>query len=48
MSSQPQHRYTLQEYFELEATSEERYEYFDGEVFNMSGCLLYTSDAADE
>ena len=37
MSSQPQHRYTLQEYFELEATSEERYEYFDGEVFNMSG-----------
>ncbi len=37
MSTQPQHRYTLQDYFELEATSEERYEYFDGEIFNMSG-----------
>jgi Uma2 family endonuclease len=37
MSSQPKQHYTLQDYFELETTSEERYEYFDGEVFNMSG-----------
>lgn len=37
MLTQPQHCYTLQDYFELEASSEERYEYFDGEVFNMSG-----------
>lgn len=37
MSSQPSRRYTLEEYFELELSSEEKYEYFDGEVFNMSG-----------
>src|SRR6185295_17955528 len=40
MSSQPAHRYTLEEYFELERSSEERYEYFDGEVFAMSGASL--------
>lgn len=37
MSSQPQHRYTLEEYFELERTSEAKYEYWDGEVYAMSG-----------
>ncbi len=37
MSGQPHRRYTLEEYFELELSSEEKYEYFDGEVFNMSG-----------
>lgn len=37
MSGQPSRRYTLEEYFELELSSEEKYEYFDGEVFNMSG-----------
>ncbi len=30
-------RYTLEEYFELDRTSEEKYEYFNGEVFCMSG-----------
>ncbi|MDQ3253165.1 MAG: Uma2 family endonuclease [Acidobacteriota bacterium] len=30
-------RYTLEEYFELEMRSEERYEYWNGEVFNMGG-----------
>lgn len=30
-------RYTLEEYFDLEMRSEERYEYWNGEVFNMSG-----------
>lgn len=30
-------RYTLEEYFELERTSEERFEFFNGEVFCMSG-----------
>lgn len=30
-------RYTLEEYFELERTSEERFEFWDGEVFCMSG-----------
>jgi Uma2 family endonuclease len=29
--------YTLEEYFELERRSEERYEYWNGEVFCMSG-----------
>lgn len=29
--------YSLEEYFELERGSEERYEYWNGEVFNMSG-----------
>ena len=37
MSTQTQRRYTLEEYFELERTSEERWEYFNGEVFCMSG-----------
>jgi len=37
MSTQPRRLYTLEEYFALELASEERYEYFDGEIFNMSG-----------
>ena len=30
-------RYTLEEYFELERDTDEKYEYFDGQVFCMSG-----------
>ncbi|HEX8846361.1 MAG TPA: Uma2 family endonuclease [Pyrinomonadaceae bacterium] len=37
MFAQAQPRYTLEEYFELERRSEERYEYWHGEVFCMSG-----------
>ena len=37
MSTQPRRRYTLEEYFALELASAEKYEYFDGEVFAMSG-----------
>ncbi len=37
MSTQTQRRYTLEEYFALELASEEKYEYFDGVIFNMSG-----------
>src|SRR5215211_1884964 len=37
MSVQIKPRYTMEEYFELELASEERYEYFNGEVFCMSG-----------
>jgi Uma2 family endonuclease len=37
MATQPTKRYTLEEYIELDKHSEERFEYFDGEVFNMSG-----------
>lgn len=31
------HTYTLDEYFELERNSEERHEFWDGEIFCMSG-----------
>lgn len=37
MAANPQRRYTPEEYFELERTSEERFEFWDGEVFCMSG-----------
>ena len=37
MSFQPQHHYTLEEYFVLERTSEARYEYWQGDIFAMSG-----------
>src|SRR5919199_2142128 len=37
MAANPERRYTLEEYFELERTSEERYEYWNGEIFCMSG-----------
>lgn len=37
MSTQSRRRYTLEEYFALELASEGKYEYFDGEVFDMSG-----------
>lgn len=37
MSTQPKRKYTLDEYFALEIASNERYEYFDGDVFCMSG-----------
>lgn len=37
MGAQPKTRYTLDEYFELEKSAEARYEYWDGEVFDMSG-----------
>ncbi|MEK6320086.1 MAG: Uma2 family endonuclease [Acidobacteriota bacterium] len=37
MSTQTKHRYTLEEYLTLERESEVKYEYWDGEVFAMSG-----------
>src|ERR1043165_4660691 len=37
MSAQTKQRYTLEEYFELERKSEERFEFWNGEVFCMSG-----------
>lgn len=30
-------KYTLEEYLELDKNSEEKYEYFDGDVFDMAG-----------
>ena len=40
MSALPKQKYTIEEYIELEKSSEERYEYFDGEVFAMAGGSL--------
>ena len=37
MSTERKRRYTLEEYLALEQSSNERYEYWDGEVFCMSG-----------
>jgi Uma2 family endonuclease len=37
MSAQPKHKYSLEEYLEMDRQSEERLEYWDGEVFDMSG-----------
>ena len=36
-SSAPERRYTFREYLELEASSEVRYQFFDGAVYAMSG-----------
>jgi Uma2 family endonuclease len=40
MSSQTSHAYTLEEYFALEISSDEKYEFWNGEVFCMSGASL--------
>lgn len=37
MTALPKRRYTLEEYFELERNSDEKYEYFNGEVFAIVG-----------
>jgi Uma2 family endonuclease len=37
MSALPKQFYTLQEYFALDAVSDERLEYWDGEIYSMSG-----------
>ena len=37
MAAHPKRKYTLDEYFELERSTNERFEYWNGEVFSMSG-----------
>ena len=37
MSALPKRKYTIEEYIELLKNSEERFEYFDGELFSMAG-----------
>ncbi len=37
MTALPKKLYTLEEYIELDKNSEAKYEYFDGEVFDMAG-----------
>lgn len=41
MSIQPQRRYTLDEYLALERESDTRYEFWQGEIFAMSGGTLH-------
>lgn len=36
MSAVPKEKYTLEEYFELDKNAEGNFEYFDGEIFEMS------------
>lgn len=40
MATQPTRRYTLEEYLALERESEEKYEFWGGEIFAMSGGTL--------
>ncbi|MEK7723344.1 MAG: Uma2 family endonuclease [Acidobacteriota bacterium] len=37
MTALPKEKYTLEEYFQLEKESNERFEYFDGEIYSMAG-----------
>lgn len=46
MTALPKQRYTLEEYLELDSNSEEKYEYFDGEVFAMAGGSLHHNRVA--
>ncbi len=40
MTAEPNHKYTLEEYFALEQSSEEKFEYWDGNVWTMSGASI--------
>lgn len=40
MAGQPQPRVSVEEYLEMERVSEERHEYYDGEIFAMVGASL--------
>jgi Uma2 family endonuclease len=37
MPTQPKTPLTIEEYIEIDKNSEERFEYVDGEIFNISG-----------
>jgi Uma2 family endonuclease len=37
MAAHPKRKYTLEEYFELELSTNERFEYWNGDVYSMSG-----------
>ena len=37
MTAMPKHKYSLEEYLEMDAKSEARLEYWEGEIFDMSG-----------
>lgn len=46
MTALPKRKYTMDEYIELDKHSEERYEYFDGEIVSMSGGSIEHSTIA--
>ncbi|MGH9752343.1 MAG: Uma2 family endonuclease, partial [Blastocatellia bacterium] len=46
MSALPKTRYTIEEYIELLKNSDERFEYFDGEVVSMAGGKIVHGDIA--
>lgn len=46
MTALPKRKYTLDEYLELDQHSEERYEFFDGEIVSMSGGSIEHSTIA--
>jgi Uma2 family endonuclease len=37
MAAHPKRRYTLEEYFDLDLSTNERFEYWNGEICSMSG-----------
>lgn len=37
MTAQPNRKYSLEEYFEIERNSEEKFEYWDGNIWSMAG-----------
>lgn len=46
MSAVPKQKYTLEEYIELLKNSDERYEYFDGEIISLAGGSVLHGDIA--
>ncbi|MFN0108604.1 MAG: Uma2 family endonuclease [Blastocatellia bacterium] len=46
MSALPKQKYTVEEYIELLKNSDERFEYFDGEVFSMAAGKIAHEDIA--
>ena len=37
MTALPKGKYSLEEYFEIEKNSEEKFEYYDGNIWSMAG-----------
>ena len=46
MSAFPEQKYTIEEYIEFLKTSDERFEYFDGEIISMAGGSVAHGDIA--
>lgn len=46
MSAMPKQKYTVEEYIELLKNSDERFEYFDGEIVSMAGGSVSHGDIA--